>query len=484
MNCNPKIRRVSIMLMLCCMIFLMLPVQAHAASKIKLNKTKLTIYLGQTQTLKIVGTDKKIRWSSTNKKIASVSSKGVVKGVNPGSVNVNAKIGKKTLKCKVTVKNNSVKASALKFKINDGTAFVRGTSSAKISFKLKKPSANVTVSVKNSSNSVVYKKTYSMCKENVVYAFNWNGKNKNGKSVTAGSYYVEIKAGNTKTKSNYITVIEQVFAGGTGSKNNPFCVKDLSQLKLVGQYNGCYFKQVANISGNYQAFDVLYSDESNPFSGNYNGNGYTISKLMIKDETVENVALFGTIGKSGSLINIRLEDIGVIGSRNGACVLASNNYGKIINCSVINSNVSATSEVMGFLVLFNQEGATISGCSVSGCSAAGSDNNGAYAGGLAVDNHGIIIDCQVSSSKLQYTWVSGKTVDWACYAHVTGLVRWNTGQMRNCKATDVAAVCQGRYAGGDNCSGICQLNEGMIINCSFSGTATYEGVNKQNGIFQ
>ena len=77
----------------------------QAATKIKLNYTKKTIYVGKSFKLKITGTKKKVKWSSSNKKIATVSSKGVVKGIGEGTAKITAKVGKKKYTCKVNVKD-------------------------------------------------------------------------------------------------------------------------------------------------------------------------------------------------------------------------------------------------------------------------------------------------------------------------------------------------------------------------------------------
>lgn len=77
---------------------------ASAKTKLKLNKTKLTLTAGQKKTLKVKGTKKKVTWSSSKKKVASVSQKGVVTAKKAGQAKIKAKVGKKTLTCKVTVK--------------------------------------------------------------------------------------------------------------------------------------------------------------------------------------------------------------------------------------------------------------------------------------------------------------------------------------------------------------------------------------------
>ena len=53
------------------------PVQTSA--KVKLNKKKMTLFVGKSFRLKISGSRKKVSWSSNRKAVASVSSKGVVK---------------------------------------------------------------------------------------------------------------------------------------------------------------------------------------------------------------------------------------------------------------------------------------------------------------------------------------------------------------------------------------------------------------------
>lgn len=56
-----------------------------ATKKVKINITQKTISEGQSIKLKIVGTKKKVKWSSSNKKIATVTTKGVVKGIDGGN---------------------------------------------------------------------------------------------------------------------------------------------------------------------------------------------------------------------------------------------------------------------------------------------------------------------------------------------------------------------------------------------------------------
>lgn len=101
----------SISVVLAVMIALTVPVNAAG---MKLNKKKVTIYVGKSTTLKVKGKKKKVKWKSTNKKVAKVNKKGKVTGLKAGKSTIIAKVGKKSLKCKVSVKNKPIKSTVKK----------------------------------------------------------------------------------------------------------------------------------------------------------------------------------------------------------------------------------------------------------------------------------------------------------------------------------------------------------------------------------
>ena len=84
---------------------LIAPAEGQAAKKkMKLNKTKATLYVGKKLTLKVKNIKKKVKWSSSKKAVASVTKKGVVKAKKKGTATITIKSGKITKKCKVKVK--------------------------------------------------------------------------------------------------------------------------------------------------------------------------------------------------------------------------------------------------------------------------------------------------------------------------------------------------------------------------------------------
>ena len=83
------------------------PSNAYATAKKapKLSATSKTALKGKTFTLKVKNIGKsKVKWTSSNKKVATVSKAGKVTAKKAGTATITAKVGKKKLTCKVTVK--------------------------------------------------------------------------------------------------------------------------------------------------------------------------------------------------------------------------------------------------------------------------------------------------------------------------------------------------------------------------------------------
>lgn len=99
-----NIKNLTVIVMAVVMVLCMTPVTADAAT-VKLNKTKATIYVGSTTTLKVKGTSQKAKWTSNKKSVATVNNKGKVTAKKAGKATITAKIGSRKFSCKVTVKN-------------------------------------------------------------------------------------------------------------------------------------------------------------------------------------------------------------------------------------------------------------------------------------------------------------------------------------------------------------------------------------------
>ncbi|MBO4505252.1 MAG: cellulase family glycosylhydrolase [Lachnospiraceae bacterium] len=82
------------------------PAKAEAAS-VKLNKKKVTIYVGDTYQLTLKGAKGDITWKTSKKAVATVKD-GTVTAKKAGKATISAKYNGKTYKCKVTVKKRTI----------------------------------------------------------------------------------------------------------------------------------------------------------------------------------------------------------------------------------------------------------------------------------------------------------------------------------------------------------------------------------------
>lgn len=73
---------------------MLLPASVKAAAQPKLNKTKATVYVGGSVTLKVKNASGKVRWNTKDRKTAAVSSSGKVTGKKPGKTIIAAKVKK------------------------------------------------------------------------------------------------------------------------------------------------------------------------------------------------------------------------------------------------------------------------------------------------------------------------------------------------------------------------------------------------------
>lgn len=82
--------------------------QLAQAATIKINKKELTLIVGQSDKLNIIGTKSIKSWKSSNKTVATVSKTGNVTANKKGTTTITATVDKKKYTCKVTVENKEL----------------------------------------------------------------------------------------------------------------------------------------------------------------------------------------------------------------------------------------------------------------------------------------------------------------------------------------------------------------------------------------
>jgi len=193
-----------------------------------------------------------------------------------------------------------------------------------------------------------------------------------------------------------VTAWAAEFAGGDGTAGNPYQIATPEQLNTVREtvYLDRHFILVDDIDLSESVWGSVYGGagwvpigtEATPFTGDFDGNGNTISNLYINRSDTDGVGLFGCIFDT-AIQNVELADVKVTG-KSYVGGLAGLNAGATITGSYTTgtSSVEGTDNVgglVGVLASFNDIKAAITNSHATGF-VAGSN----YVGGLVGQNGG------------------------------------------------------------------------------------------------
>ena len=306
--------------------------------------------------------------------------------------------------------------------------------------------------------------------------------------------------------------IAESFAGGKGTKDDPYQIATGSQLAYFAKrvnaeeygekYADTYFELTEDIDlggkewtpvGETVADLIMGGHEYFVFSGNFDGNGYTIKNLTIGTETSpysgDVCGLFGAT--SGTIEDVVLENVCInyvggnhssgYGFRMGGA-LVGYSMGDIVNCTVIGLDMKAGSDgsyvalnSIGGLVGIQDGGTTVSHSRVSGKieESTKKGNVGGFVGTLAKGSSAKYCGADVS---VEVTG-NGRGIAVGGFVGIGNGVTIDETLIENCYAT--GNITGAEYAGGfvGNISGLNISNcyakgdvSNSFVGASFMGT--------------
>jgi hypothetical protein len=127
------------------------------AATVKLSDKKLTLEVGKSQTIKVMGTKQKITWTSSDKSVATVKN-GKVIAKKAGTTTITAIVNKKKYTCKVTsLEGQKVTSGEVSYVIpKDWTSKVLTEQGESSLLLLYPASADVTKGASNINLSIIY----------------------------------------------------------------------------------------------------------------------------------------------------------------------------------------------------------------------------------------------------------------------------------------------------------------------------------------
>ncbi|WP_256407075.1 carboxypeptidase-like regulatory domain-containing protein (plasmid) [Haloplanus ruber] len=209
-----------------------------------------------------------------------------------------------------------------------------------------------------------------------------------------------------------------------------------------------------------KGFDPVGPNESSPFVGTFDGNGYTISDLTINRPETTRVGLFGFV-KGGEIRDLTLTDATVTGQQETGSVA-----GEITGSTITDITVSVTVDggnAVGGVVGTAGDGSTST--TVTSISVEGTVNGTSAIGGVVGNNNFESVVSDVDSSST----VTGNNT-------IGGLVGTNSGTVKN-------ATASGSVDGTETVGGLVGANNppsGEIRNAIARGSVN--GTNKIGGL--
>lgn len=161
--------------------------------------------------------------------------------------------------------------------------------------------------------------------------------------TVAGDVTLVITTSNKKYAEFTVTVHV-----GNGEKETPYYVFNETDLSKIGSdYSlSAYFKLMNNIvlSSNfapigYSEIDARYVG----FSGNFDGNGKTISSLKLTDSTYSNAGLFSSINSSAVVSNLTIANSSISGAYANTGILAGEIAGSVDRIAILSSTITNSS---------------------------------------------------------------------------------------------------------------------------------------------
>lgn len=197
-----------------------------------------------------------------------------------------------------------------------------------------------------------------------------------------------------------------------------------------------------------------------PYTGTFDGKGYTISGLYFNNPSESNVGLFGYIEANGKISNVGVLDSYFKFDMLGGGVCGTNNGGELQNCS--NSSTVIGNRIAGGVCGTTYSGGTIKNCKNTGYVKGTSD----FAGGVCGYNSGTsIINCFNEGT----VEVEGEgCVGGVCGINQEGTIKscYNTGSVHG-------------HRTGDFVGGVCGINHNVINYCYYLSDTATGGIGNQ-----
>ena len=191
---------------------------------------------------------------------------------------------------------------------------------------------------------------------------------------------------------------------GNGSEADPFTIDDYADLKAIGSgiyLLDKYYQLGANIDASASQTEnggsgfIPIGNSTVPFTGHFEGSGYSISNLFINRPATDYIGLFGVVYNSGAaVINLGLVSADITGRVAVGGISGGIATGAISGCNVT-GRIAGIQYVGGITGGINSAAGSLSSCYTSSLTINGAEDVG---GIIGANSGGSIVDCYTTAS--------------------------------------------------------------------------------------
>lgn len=263
-----------------------------------------------------------------------------------------------------------------------------------------------------------------------------------------------------------------VAAGGSGTAADPYVIQTPTELQSIQNNLGAYYKLANDINLQGVSFTPIGSTSS-PFTGSFDGAGYTISNLVISSSTIS-TGFFSCISNGAHISDITFDNAVVTTEvRSSGIVIGvvnapSNNQDIIIIDNVVlrHCSIVSTANNVGCLIgyISNNAIVDITNCNIDNCisKAPSAIIMGGYIGRCYYASSIDIIQCTVTNSYFEGQAAIG------CFV---GQCSYSSLNFDSC--TTKNSITNGGYSFG---------HSNLLGHCNYGSTVTASNCNIENCI--
>ncbi|GHT15703.1 hypothetical protein AGMMS4956_16260 [Bacteroidia bacterium] len=280
---------------------------------------------------------------------------------------------------------------------------------------------------------------------------------------------ITVTADTTHNITMYESITPATPAVGDGTSGSPYQITTTSELAFVSSNLNVHYIlmndiDLSGVAEHWTAY-TIGTDETTPFTGTFDGNGYKIQNATITSSGTY-TGFFNYI-KGGTVKDLELENIHITGVANVGGLAGQTEGGTIQNC-IVSGTIAASGDNVGGIV-GHQDNVILSGLlTIENCWVKATVLGVTRTGGIIgfCEYEATVRNCAFSGASVTSTVAPFD----GSVGGIVGRIEANNVTVQNCWANTNVIAANGYGTGG--IVGVCNNGAAIVQQCIFGGAIT------------